>query len=1055
MKKILFMSFLLMFTLLQQVTAQNRNISGRVTDRQSGEGLPGVTVLLKGTTNGVSTNSDGTYTLSVPSTGGTLVFSSIGYIQTERAIGTEDQLNIGLAGDSKQLSEVVVTGYGTQERRDVTGSIASVQGEAVANLATPSFAQQLAGRAAGVQVQAPSGLLGQQPRIQIRGTNSISSGTSPLIVVDGQPIFTGNTSALGNGFSNALADINPADIESYEVLKDGSATAIYGSRAANGVILITTKKGRLGKTAVSYDTYIGVAQTLKRYDVLGAEDFVTISNEKQRNASATPVTTPLAAPFYDASGNLVSTDWQKEIFRTGFQQNHVVSVSGANEKTNYYFSAGYTDQDGVVKNNSLQRFTFRSNLDTEVKKWLRLGMNLGLSRTQTLGLNTNPQALSGNVTNALSLFPNVPARNPDGTPYQDAGGAIGQGNNATGISFAYTNIIFPLENNIFRSIGYRILGNTYLEVEPVTGLRLRSQIGTDTQMNDDFQYLDPRAGDGRSSGGSVFQGFGPSVRWNLSNTATYSTTFAEAHKINAVIGTEYQKTTDYFYQANGTGLSDRALGPNSIVSGTLTTPTIFGGNGQNGLSSYFGRLNYSFKDRYLISATLRADKLSSLPAATRLGYFPGGSLGWRVSEEPFFKSSGLTSFWSDFKLRGSYAQVGNTDLGSNFPYAGLYGAGKYGSQGGLAYTQFGNDRLKWETSKKTDFGIDLGFLNNRINLNVDYYRNNIDGAILAVRTPLSLGVPGNSSYRANVGSLYNRGLEVTINTQNIQKEGFTWSTSFNFSTNKNQITALSNNEDIVSPYNITRVGESIGALYGYDYQGVNPSNGYPIYKRGNGTLIQASTDRGARQSQYYLYDAGNPGAALVATAPLATSDKFVLGQTNPKYFGGLSNTLTFKGFDLDVFLRYSGGNKIFNQTRQQLLRMDFVNNSTEILDRWQKEGDVTSTPKVVQGNGAFINQENNALTRFVEKGDFIRLQNVTLGYTLPQRYTSVVSLSRVRLFVQAQNIATITGYKGVDPEVNSNYSNSSNNTIINQQAGVDYNSNPQQRVFTGGINVAF
>ncbi|UOQ72084.1 SusC/RagA family TonB-linked outer membrane protein [Hymenobacter cellulosilyticus] len=1054
MKKILFMSLLLMLTLLQQVTAQNRNISGRVTDRQSGEGLPGVTVLLKGTTNGVSTNSDGTYTLSVPPAGGTLVFSSIGYIQTERAIGTEDQLNIGLAGDSKQLSEVVVTGYGTQERRDVTGSIASVQGEAVANLATPSFAQQLAGRAAGVQVQAPSGLLGQQPRIQIRGTNSISSGTTPLIVVDGQPIFTGNTSALGAGFSNALADINPADIESYEVLKDGSSTAIYGSRAANGVILITTKKGRLGKTAVSYDTYVGVAQTLKRYEVLGAEDFITISNEKQRNANPPAGTKLLAAPYYDANGNLVSTDWQDEVFRTGFQQNHVVSVSGASEKTNYYFSAGYTDQDGVVKQNSLQRFTFRSNVDTEVKKWLRLGMNLGLSRTKTLGLNTNPNALSGNVTNALSLFPNVPSRNPDGTPFQNAAGAIGEGNNGSPISFAYTNIIFPLENNIYRSIGYRILGNTYLEVEPVTGLRLRSQLGTDTQMNDDFQYLDPRAGDGRSVNGSVFQGFGPSVRWNIANTATYNTSFAEIHKINAVIGTEFQKTEDYFYQAQGTGLSDRDLGPNSIVSGTLTTPTIFGGNGQNGLASYFGRLNYSLKDRYLISATVRADKLSSLPTSTRLGYFPGGSVGWRVSEEPFFKNSGVTSFWNEFKIRGSYAQVGNTELGSNFPYEGLYGSGKYGSQNGSAYTQFRNPLLEWETSKKTDVGVDLGFLNGRINANIDYYYNDIDGAILAVRTPLSAGIPQNSSYRANVGALYNKGFEVTINTQNIQKENFTWSTSFNFSTNKNQITALSNNEDIVSPFNITRVGESIGALFGYDYQGVNPANGYPIYKRGNGTLIQASTDRGARQSAYYLYDPSNPGAALVATAPLALSDKFILGQTNPKFFGGLSNTLTFKGFDLDVFLRYSGGNKIFNQSRQQLLRMDFVNNSTEILDRWQKEGDVTNTPKIVQGNGAFINQENNALTRFVEKGDFIRLQNVTLGYSLPQRYTSVVGLSRVRVFVQGQNIATITGYKGVDPEVNTN-ANSTNNTIINQQAGVDFNSNPQQRVFTGGINVVF
>jgi TonB-linked SusC/RagA family outer membrane protein len=362
MKKILLMSLILMVTLLQQVTAQNRSLSGRVTDRSSGEGLPGVTVLVKGTTNGVSTNSDGTYTLNnVQATGGTLVVSSIGYVSVEREIGTENQINVGLAVDSKQLTEVVVTGYGTQERRDVTGSIASVKGESIANLASPSFAQQLSGRAAGVTITTPSGLLGQQPRILIRGVNSISSGTTPLIVVDGVPIFTGNQSQLGSGFTNnPLADISPNDIESYEVLKDGSASAIYGSRAANGVILITTKKGKLGRVQVNYDTYFGWAKTLKRYDVLNADDFITISNEKAKNASA--ASTGIAFPYLD-NGSPVSTDWQNEIFRTGFQQNHVVSVSGATDKTNYYFSAGYTDQRGVVRANELNRFSFRSNLD--------------------------------------------------------------------------------------------------------------------------------------------------------------------------------------------------------------------------------------------------------------------------------------------------------------------------------------------------------------------------------------------------------------------------------------------------------------------------------------------------------------------------------------------------------------------------------------------------------------------------------------------------------------------------------------------------------------------
>lgn len=1053
MKKILLMSLMLMFTLLHTTLAQTRAVSGRVTDRNTKEGLPGVTVLVKGTTNGATTNSEGAFTLNVPETTGTLVFSSVGYISQEVPIGSETTFTVGLAQDVKQLNEVVVTGYGTQERRDVTGSVASVQGEAVANLATPSFAQQLGGRAAGVNVQTPSALLGQQPRIQIRGTNSITSGTYPLIVVDGQPIFTGNNSAFANG-SSSLADINPADIESYEVLKDGSATAIYGSRAANGVIIITTKRGRKGKANVTYDTYLGVAKTLKRYSVLGANDFITISNEKITNAGGT---TAVAKPYSDADGNPVSTDWQNEIFRTGFQQNHVVGVSGATDKTNYYFSGGFTDQTGVIKANSLQRFSFRSNVDTEVKSWLHVGLNLGLSRTQTLGLNTSTNGLSGNVASALALLPNVPARSPDGTPYSTTSGVLGQGNNTQQISFSYPNIIFPIENNTYRSTSYRILGSGYLEVEPVKNLRLRSYLGTDTQLQDDFQYLDPRQGDGAGVNGSVFQSFSPSVRWNFVNTATYNNIIAKDHKVNIVLGTEYQKTTSSYFQANGTGISDRTLGQNNIISGTLTTPTIFGGYTANGLQSYFGRLNYGFKDRYLLSFTLRSDALSSLPVANRRHLYPGGSLGWRISEEPFFKNSGLASTWTDFKVRGSYAQVGNTDIG-NFPYVGFYSPAQYASQSGVSYGQFGNDQLKWETSKKQDYGIDLGFFGGRLGVTADYYRNDIDGLILAVRTPLSLGIPGvlvNNSYNANVGSMYNQGFELTLSTQNIRSEDFSWSTSFNISTNKNRITALNNNEDVLYTYNIARVGESVGALYGYDYQGVNPANGSPIFKRADGTLVQASTAAsGAMATRYYTYDPANPGVAFVNAGTganlsgLTSADKVVLGQTNPKVFGGLDNTFTYKGFDLDVFLRYNLGNRIMNVTRQQLLRTDFLNNGTEILNRWQKPGDQTDVPRIAAGNSAFVNQDGNASSRFVENGNFLRLQNITLGYTLPTRYLGPISLSRVRVFVQAQNIATITKYKGVDPEVNTNFTS-------NNQVGVDYNSNPQQRVFTGGVNVAF
>lgn len=1062
MKQKLLMCFLLMFSFLHVALAQTRTVSGRVTDRGTGEGLPGVTILLQGTTNGSSTNSDGAFTLDVPTAGGTLVFSSVGYTSQNVPIGTAATVSVALVTDVKQLNEVVVTGYGTQERRDVTGSIATIKGDAIANLATPSFAQQLAGRAAGVVVQTPSGLLGQQPRIQIRGTNSITSGTFPLVVVDGQPIFTGNTSNLAAGFSNALADINPSDIESYEVLKDGSATAIYGSRGANGVILITTKKGRGNRATVSYDTYMGVAQTLKRYDVLNAQDFITISNEKQRNATTSAITTPLAATFKDANGSEmpVSTDWQDEIFRTGFQQNHIVSVSGASDKTNYYFSGGYSDQQGVVRANSLRRFTFRSNIDTEAKKWLRIGLNLGLTRTQVLGLNTGVNSLSGNVANALGLFPNVPARNPDGTPYVNAGGALGQGGNSAPIPFNYPNIIFPLENNTYRSVGYRILGGTYLEVEPVTGLRLRTQLSTDTQLNDDFQFLDPRQGDGRSANGTVYQAFSPSIRWNWANTATYNKTIAEIHKVTAVVGAEYQKTNASYYSAQGTGISDRTLGPNGIVSGTLTTPTIGGDVTQSGLQSYFGRLNYSLLDRYLISFTLRSDALSSLPEANRRGVFPGGSVGWRVSEEPFFKNAGFSNVWSSFKIRGSYALVGNVDVG-NFLYVGQFGAGQYASQAGLAYSRFGNDQLKWESSKKTDIGLDFGFFDNRITLTADYYNNNVEDAILQVPTPLSFGVPDNSRYSANVGSLYNRGFEFSLGTSNIQKEDFTWSTTFNISTNENKVTKLFNGQDIVSSYNITRVGLPVGAIFGYDFQGVNTANGNAIYRRADGTLVQAvSQVTGVRDAagntlpnRYVVYNEGDKGN-LSQASNLTVSDKVFLGQTNPKLYGGLGNTFTYKGFDLDIFFRFNVGNSVMNVTRQnQLLRQDFLNNGTEILDRWTADGQVTTVPRLVLGNGAFINLENNAVSRFVESGSFLRLQNLTLGYSLPKGLTSRVGLSRVRIFAQAQNVFTATKYKGVDPEVNANASGTT--TQQNTQAGIDFNANPQQRVFTGGLNVSF
>lgn len=1050
MKRILFSVLPLVAFSATQVVAQTRAVSGRVADRSTGEGLPGVTVVLKGSNNGVSTNSDGSFTLTVPATGGTLVFSSIGYVSVERAIGTDNQVSVSLSADSKQLSEVVVTGYGTQERRDITGSIASIDGETIANLATPSFDQQLAGRAAGVQVATPSGILGQAPRIRIRGTNSISSGSSPLIVVDGVPVVTGNQSGVTP--NNPLGDINPADIESYEILKDGSATAIYGSRAANGVILITTKKGKLGRATISYDNWFGWAKTTNRYEVLNAEQFIEINNEKFA-AIGEPAQ---AFPFTRNDSN-VSTDWQDLVFRTGFQQNHVISIGGATEKTNYYFSAGYTDQNAVVLGNSLKRATFRSNLNQEVTKWLNVGMSLGLTRTENEGLNTGSQSLSGNILNALTVFPNVPARNEDGSPYISTSNpaVIGQGNNLLGIAFNYPNVLFALDNNTFNATNYRILGNLFAEAEVVKGLKLRTQYGTDLFLNDDFQYLDPRHGDGFGSGGNIFQQYAPTFRWNWQNTASYNTVIGEAHKIGVIAGLEYQKTKAQFYSANGTGLSDRFFGPSNIITGTLATPTIGGGISETGFDSYFGRINYSFKDRYLLSATLRNDAISSLPEKNRRGYFPGGSLGWRISQEPFFKESGITNIVSDLKLRGSYAEVGNVDIGA-YPYASLFGPAKYGSQNGIGYNrngQFGNDDLRWESSKKLDFGIDFGFLTDRFTFSADYYRNEIDDLILFVRTPLSLGVPS-QGFNGNVGKMRNQGFEFALNTQNVTNEDFSWTTNINFSTNKNEVLALSNDEDILDTYNITRVGQPIGSIYGYDFQGVNPANGNPIYRKKDGSSVQGNI----ANNTYYVYDAANPEVTSTSTRSSlsATEDRFILGNPNPTWFGGVNNSFAYKGIDLAIFFRFSGGNKLMNVTRQNLLRMDFLNNGTEILDRWTTPGQVTNVPRLEYQNGDFINTTNASSTRFVEKGDFLRMQNITLGYSLPTRYASAVALSKVRVFAQVQNLFTITKYSGLDPEANLNATNLTvNNAVANRQAGIDNNSNPQQRVFTVGLNASF
>jgi len=1043
MKRIL-LACLLAVGFLTSAIAQ-RTVTGTVSAEEDGTPVPGVNVIVKGTSTGTVTDIDGKYQIGVPDQGGVLVFSFIGLTTEEIEIGSQSIINMAMTADLYQLSEVVVIGYGTEERKNLTAAVSTIDGKQLADLVTPSVEQQLAGRAAGVQVTTVSGVLGVAPRVRIRGTNSISNGADPLYVIDGVPMTTGD-----QGYSssvNPIGDISPSDIESIDVLKDGSATAIYGSRGANGVILITTKKGTRGKASVNYSGNIGVNSAVSRLDLLNANEFIEIANEKFTNAGQPAQAFP--------GPNNVDTDWQNEIFQNGMVQNHNLNVSGGSEKTNYYFSLGYSDQEGAIKANSLTRFTFRSNIDTEVKKWLKLGTNLAFTYTTTNGLNTGENALSGNVVGAARLLPNVSvmdSTHSTGYNITPDGQALGQGNNLRPVENNFTNIAFVLDNNIFEDISKRILANAYLEATIVEGLTFRSQVGVDLLDVNSFLSYDPRHGDGRGVNGLVRNNSRSIGLWNWQNLLSYNKTFADAHSINAVVGLEYQQSSTESFYGGGNDVSDIFFIQDNLISSSVGTQVSGGSSVPYGFESYFGRLNYNYKGKYLASITLRYDGLSSLSSANRYGTFPGGSLGWRLSEEGFYKNSGLAKIVNDIKVRASYAEVGNTNIGS-FPYAGLFSAAQYASQNGIGFSQMGNYELQWELSKKTDFGAEFGFFEDRMRLEVDYFKNNVDGLILAAPLAPSLGVPGNSVNK-NIGALTNSGWEFRLFARALDKGDFKWDIDMNIWTIQNEVTKLNNDEDIIFTYNINRVGNPIGSFYGFRWAGVNAANGNPMWYKGNEDGNVADYDivqYDIASNAYKVYNPESPADVTAAGSLSSVDDRSIVGNSNPNWQGGFTNTFHWKGFDFEFMLRYQGGNSIMNITEQAtLMNMGFQNNGTRILNRWTAAGQETDVPKLWWGREARINNTGFTDTRFLEKGDFVRLQYVTLGYAFP---TAMINkngngVRSLRIFAQVQNPAVWTSYSGLDPELNLY-------TETNSQAGLDNNTNPIVRTVSFGLNLGF
>lgn len=974
-----------------------------------------------------------------PSSAKTLVISYVGMENQELPVSPI--VHVRLKSDTQNLDEVVVVGYGTQRKKDVTSSIAKVGGETLSNLVASSFDTQLAGRAAGVQVTTPSGVLGAGPQFKVRGMSTISSSSQPLFIVDGMPIATGDNgdgkTGLGQLYAsfNAMSDINPNDIESVEILKDGAATAIYGSRAANGVVLITTKKGTKGRAKVTYDGYVSAASAAKLHDLLGAKDFVMIANEKFENWDEK------GQAVYNASDP--DTKWNDYIFQTGFQHNHNVAASGGTDKSQYYVSFGFTEQEGIVRSNDMNRLTLKADLTQQATKWLRIGLNGQMSRTKLNGISNSENSLGGVGFAGVRMLPNVAVFDPtDPTGYnidKESRKTLGRGNNLSYIDNGIQNIIWALDNNVNRSTNTRTIGGGWAEITIMDGLTLKTQGGLDISNVKDFMYWDSESGDGYGRKGLLEEVNTTYENWNWQNILNFNRSFNDVHNLSATAVQEYTHSEYEYTDAAVQQLSDRFF-TDHIISNTFGIKDIGGYKTFNGLASYMFRANYNYDSKYYAGASIRYDGLSSLPEDTRWGTFWGASVAWRLSRENFWKDAQVNEWFNDLRIRASYATLGNSDLGNNFPYLGTYGAKLYGSQSGIAWNRMGNNNLKWETTETFDLGLDGSFFNNRLTFELAYWQKNSKDLVLEVPTPPTMGIPYNSYYD-NIGKIKNSGFELTVSGTVISTKDWNWRSELNFSTVKNTVKSLYSGNDIVDNYTIIREGESYRSLYGYDYYGVNMENGNPIWRKADGSLVQFDT---FGSYDYVEYDPSN-AKDVSKPSSLGSSDRKILGSSMPTWYGGWNNTITYKDFDLNIFLRFSGGNKIMNASRQSaLMNMEFANNGKEILGRWvspTQTGD-GMTPKIGYGDQSVLFNDGFTDSHFVEKGNYLKLSNLALGYTLPKSVLSAINITKIRVYAQAQNLFTITGYSGLDPETNT-------------RLGVDWNGMPQQRSFTFGANVTF
>lgn len=967
-------------------------MTGKVTG-EDGAPLPGVSVLVKGTTIGAQTDLDGVYELNVPSDAQTLVFSFIGFRSLEQEIGNNTVINVELSQDIEALSEVVVIGYGEQSRRYQVQSVATVDAKKFENVPAVSPQQLLQGQAAGVQMTNSSGLLGAAANIRIRGAASITAGGEPLFVIDGVPLNDGDyTQAMGGASGlNPLYDINPNDIASLTVLKDASAVAIYGSRGANGVVLIETKKGQMGKATIDFDYYTGFSNPVDIYEPMNGDQFLQV---RQAYADGDPSRTPPTDPG-------TRFNWLDAVKRTGSISNYSVSARGGSEKTTFFIGGTYLDQSGYALGNDLDKLNGRVNLEHRLNDKVKFGANFGISKSlnDRIGAENNTYA---SLTSAYLQTPLTPAYNDDGS--------YARGN-------FIPNIIALEEIGVTDQVNRRNTGNIYAQVQLIPGLSLKTDWGMDGVQVEYFNR-DP---DIVSPTGYAFKQIVQDNKWLTTNTLDYDREVGD-HNFGLLLGQSYETSQYEDVTVEGSGFaSDQLRNIASAATPTTTSST----RTAWALSSWFARGNYRYLDRYMLEGSVRRDGSSRFGADNKYGTFWAVSGGWILSEESFMQDNGVFNY---LKLTAGYGTAGNDRIG-NFSSLGLYRAGPesdYAGLPGLRPVQPENPSLSWETSRSFDVGLDMSLLNSRLDLKVNYFYKNTDGLLLDVPIPYTTGY---RTLTQNIGEMENKGWEFSVNSTNINRGDFRWTTGFNISFIKNKILSLPEGSSvdaegrrIVGAGSQRAIeGHSLNSFYMIRYKGVNPETGDAEWLKKDGTPT---------------------------TSPTA-DDRVIVGKGDPDFFGGLTNTFTYKGFELNAFLQFVSGNKLLLDELRFLEDVTLpYNKVTRMLNYWKQPGDRAFAPSMSSPTVTSFTQTS---TLQLQNGSYMRLKNITLSYNLPAELLQKSNfISRARVYVMGQNLWTLQDkdFRGADPEISADGAS-------NRFLGESFFAVPQAKTITFGVSLGF